>query len=74
MDILSNIVSNKKTQLLYVGQGSYEKLTQIAHWVEKGKLNSYVDSCFAFLDYENAFQRLGEKGKRGRVIMNISKE
>ncbi|NEQ70086.1 MAG: NAD(P)-dependent alcohol dehydrogenase, partial [Symploca sp. SIO2D2] len=74
MDILSNIFSNKKTQLLYVGQGNYEKLTQIAHWVEEGKLNTYIDSCFTFSNYENAFQRLGTKGKRGRVIIRIGKD
>ncbi|NES19494.1 MAG: NAD(P)-dependent alcohol dehydrogenase [Symploca sp. SIO3E6] len=74
MDLLSNIFGNKKTRLLYVGQGNYEKLTQIAHWVEEGKLNTYGDSCFAFSDYEKAFQRLREKGKRGRVIIKIGKD
>ena len=68
---LGNIFRAKKVKYLMVGTGNYEKLTLIAKWVEEGKLKPIVDSVYAFSDYENAFKRVSEKGRRGRIILKI---
>ncbi len=68
---LGNIFRAKKVKYLMVGTGNYEKLTLIAKWVEEGKLKPIVDSVYSFSEYENAFQRITEKGKRGRTIIKI---
>ena len=68
---LGNIFRAKKVKYLMVGTGNYEKLTLIAKWVEEGKLKPIVDSIYSFSEYENAFQRITEKGRRGRIIIKI---
>ena len=55
---------------LMVMHGDFDKLTHIASWVSDGKLKSVVDKEFHFSDYLNAFSRLQEKGRRGRIIMS----
>ena len=54
-----------------VGKGNYEKLRLIAKWTEGSKIKPIVDSVYAFSDYENAFKRVSEKGRRGRIILKI---
>jgi len=54
---------------LMVMQGDYEKLTRIANWVSENKLKAVIDKEFNFTDYINAFSRLQEKGRRGRIVM-----
>lgn len=55
---------------LMVMHGDFEKLTQIASWVSDGKLKAVVDKEFHFSDYPQAFSRLQEKGRRGRITMS----
>lgn len=69
--ILLSTFSAQKTKKLFVGKGDHDKLTRIAKWVEEGKLKVLVDRVFEFTDYKNAFHRLREKGKRGRIVMKI---
>lgn len=63
---------SKDTQVGYlmVMQGDFEKLTRIANWVLDGKLKPAIDKEFYFSDYLQAFSRLQEKGRRGRIILN----
>lgn len=55
---------------LMVMQGDSEKLTRIASWISDGRLKAVVDKQFNFSDYLQAFSRLQEKGRRGRIILS----
>ena len=55
---------------LMVMEGDYDKLTRIAGWASEGQLQAVVDKQFHFSDYLQAFSRLQEKGRRGRIILN----
>ena len=55
---------------LMVMHGNFEKLTRIASWVSKGKLKAVVDKEFKFTDYLEAFSRLKQKGRRGRIVLS----
>ena len=55
-----------------VDKGNNQQLTQISEWVQKGRLKVFVDSVYAFEDYQNALLHLQDKGKQGRVVMKIS--
>jgi len=69
---VGNLLSAKKTKYLMVEKGDQEKLTQIARWVDEGKLQPFVDSVYDFADYQGAFQRLTITGKRGRIVMKVA--
>ncbi len=72
VDFLNNAVCSKKTKYLFVQYGNYEKLTRIAGWVEEGRLIAQIDSQFSFSDFDTAFDRISEKGRRGRVVLSIA--
>ncbi len=55
---------------LMVMHGDFEKLTRIANWVSEGKLTAVVDKEFKFTDYLEAFSRLKQKGRRGRIVLS----
>jgi NADPH:quinone reductase-like Zn-dependent oxidoreductase len=55
---------------LMVMEGDFEKLTRIAAWVSEEKLKAVIDKEFNFSEYLDAFSRLKEKGRRGRIILN----
>ena len=42
--------------------------------VKESKLKVFVDSVFSFADYEKAFLRMDEQGKRGRVVLKIAED
>ena len=55
---------------LMVMEGDFEKLSRIASWVSEGKLKAVIDKEFHFTNYLQAFSRLQQKGRRGRIILN----
>ena len=57
-----------------VQSGNHEKLSQIASWVEDGKMQAFVDSTYSLSTYEEAFKRLDVSGRRGRIVMKIGEE
>jgi len=69
---LGNYVSAKKTKYLMVANGDHDKLSQIARWVDDGKLQTFVDSVYNLADYKAAFKRLDATGKRGRIVMKVA--
>ncbi len=42
------------------------------HGNEEGSDPSQVDSVFALEDFEAAFARLEQRGKRGKVVLSVS--
>lgn len=55
---------------LMVMHGNFEQLRRIANWVDEGKLKATVDKEFKFTDYLEAFSRLQQKGRRGRIVLS----
>ena len=74
LSFFMNFLSTQKMKFLMVDKGNNEKLSQIAKWVEESKLKVFVDSVFSFADYEKAFLRMDEQGKRGRVVLKIAED
>ncbi|EAY31336.1 NAD(P)-dependent alcohol dehydrogenase [Microscilla marina] len=69
---IGNAFRNKKVKYLMVENGDSEKLTLISSWAAQGKLRPVVDSVFSLANYAQAFRRIGEKGRRGRVVIQMS--
>jgi len=61
---------DKQVGYLMVMQGDFEKLTVIANWVSEGKIKAVIDREFSFTDYQQAMERMKEKGRRGRIVMS----
>ncbi|MEM7182323.1 MAG: NAD(P)-dependent alcohol dehydrogenase [Spirochaetota bacterium] len=72
LDVLLSYFTTKKTKSLLVPRGNHQKLSQIAKWVEEEKLQVLVDSLYNFSEYQQAFDRLQEKGRRGRIVLKIN--
>lgn len=72
MDFALSLFSAKKAIYLMVDKGDHEKLTQIADWVREKKLAPVVDSVYNYQDFQEAFSRVGEKGRHGRVVLRWS--
>lgn len=72
LSFVTNLLSSKKIKYLMVSRGDHQKLTQIARWVEQSKLQVYVDSVYKLSDYEEAFKRLSNQGKQGRVVIKVA--
>lgn len=69
--LFSNPFRKKKVGYLMVGKGDYKKLTRISKWIEEEKLTAVTDETFALEDYKKGFKRLGEPGKKGRIILRV---
>ncbi|HHX8322342.1 TPA: NAD(P)-dependent alcohol dehydrogenase [Vibrio alginolyticus] len=66
--------SAEKTKELFVAVGIKDDLEQIANWIDSGKISPVMDSRFALSDFDQAFNRVESKGKRGRVVLRISED
>lgn len=55
---------------LMVAHGDHDRLTVIAKWVAEGKLIPVIDSEFSFENYQRAFERVEQKGRKGRIVLN----
>jgi NADPH:quinone reductase-like Zn-dependent oxidoreductase len=71
-DFLNNLIGSRKTGYLFVQYGNRKKLSRIAEWVAEGCLTPQVDSAFSFSEFSEAFERISEKGRRGRVVIGIA--
>ncbi|HET9324040.1 MAG TPA: NADP-dependent oxidoreductase [Gaiellaceae bacterium] len=48
------------------------QLVELARLVEDGRLRPSVDSVYELTDAEDAFERLAQRGKRGKVVLRIA--
>ena len=48
-----------------------EQLDELARLADTGKLRAVVDSVFALADARAAFERVHERGKRGKVVLEV---
>lgn len=69
--VIGNLFRRKKVGFLIVSKGEREGLSRIASWAEDGKLIPVIDRVYTFEDYQKGFDRTGEPGKKGRILMKI---
>lgn len=48
------------------------QLAEIARLADEGRLRPLIDSVFPLRDARAAFERLGERGKKGKVVLRVS--
>ena len=58
--------------IYFVVEPSSEQLHELTRLVEAGELAPAVDSVFPLSDAVAAFERLTERGKRGKVVLDVS--
>lgn len=71
LDFLINPACSKKTKYLFVQYGNHEKLARIAKWVEQGRLIPQIDMVFSFSEFNQAFDRISQKGRKGRTVLSL---
>jgi NADPH:quinone reductase-like Zn-dependent oxidoreductase len=49
-----------------------DQLVELARRTDAGELRPEIDSTFPLEDASAAFDRLGERGKRGKVVLTVS--
>jgi NADPH:quinone reductase-like Zn-dependent oxidoreductase len=59
------------TALYFVVEPSGEQLSRLTSLVDEGRLRPAVDSVFALADAHRAFARVQERGKHGKVVLEI---
>ncbi len=71
MDFALSLFSAKKAIYMMIDKGDREKLSHIGGWVKAGKLQSVVDSIYDITDFQQAFDRVKGKGRKGRVVLRL---
>lgn len=61
---------NKSEFFIVKSLGS--QLTEIAQLVGQGSLKPLVDSVYEFEDYQKAFDKLGQKSARGKIVIKVA--
>jgi NADPH:quinone reductase-like Zn-dependent oxidoreductase len=56
----------------FVVEPSRAQLVELARRADAGELKPAIDSTFPLDDASSAFDRLGERGKRGKVVLTVS--
>lgn len=69
--MVGNLFRKRKTGFLMVGRGDNKKLSLISKWIEHGKLTTIIDRTYEFAEFQKAFERILEPGKRGRIILKV---
>jgi NADPH:quinone reductase-like Zn-dependent oxidoreductase len=59
------------TPLYFVVEQSRDQLTELARLIDTGKVRPEVDSVFRLTEAAAAFARVHERGKRGKVVLEI---
>lgn len=72
VDIAANPVRRQKTGYFLVEEGDTGKLSRAAALVAGGSIRAEIDSRFPLAAYQEAFDRLGTKGRRGRIILDMA--
>ncbi|SOE17178.1 NADPH:quinone reductase-like Zn-dependent oxidoreductase [Hoeflea halophila] len=71
-DIAANPLRRQKTGYFLVQEGDTGKLSKAAALVAGGSIKAEIDSRFPLAAYREAFERLGTKGRRGRIILDMA--
>ncbi|MEM9864997.1 MAG: NAD(P)-dependent alcohol dehydrogenase [Myxococcota bacterium] len=71
VDFSEGARSGARSVNLWVGQGDGDVLAEVAALVANGTLQVFVDSVYPFEAHQEAFARLKQPSKRGRVVMTL---
>jgi NADPH:quinone reductase-like Zn-dependent oxidoreductase len=55
----------------FVVEPDHEQLLELNALVDAGELRAEVDSVFPLTDAQAAFERVGGRGKRGKVVLEV---
>src|SRR5262245_59669659 len=68
----SELERDDVTALYFVVEQSRDQLAELTRLIDAGKIRPEVDSVFPLADARAAFARVHERGKRGKVVLEIS--
>ena len=57
----------------FVVEPNRDQLVELARFADEGLLEPAVDTVFPLEDAQAAFERLAERGKRGKVVLRVSR-
>ena len=72
IDIAANPLRRQKTGYFLVEEGNAGKLSKAAALVAEGHIRPEIDSRFPLEEYRKAFERLESKGRRGRIVLDMT--
>jgi NADPH:quinone reductase-like Zn-dependent oxidoreductase len=58
--------------IYFIVEPDHEQLTKLTALVDAGELRTEVDSVFPLTEARAAFERLASRGKRGKVVLEVS--
>jgi NADPH:quinone reductase-like Zn-dependent oxidoreductase len=67
-----SVVEEPPDGTYFVVESDRRQLAELARLVDDGSLRPSVDSVYELTDAEAAFQRLAQRGKRGKVVLTIA--
>lgn len=68
---LTDVMFSSRAGYLMVDKGDSERLSEIATWVEEGKLEAVVSEMFTLDDWQRAVSRSHERGRMGRTVLQF---
>jgi NADPH:quinone reductase-like Zn-dependent oxidoreductase len=71
---LVSIAEETEGGTYFVVEPDREQLVELARIVDAGALKPEIDSVFPLAEAGRAFERLAERGKRGKVVLLVSRE
>ncbi len=67
------MIHKDKVKWLFVDKGDTDLINELVEWVTSGKLKAVIDSEFSLSNVDSAFEHALERGKIGRVVLEISR-
>ncbi len=71
LNSLFDVLVRGQVRYLWVDKGDQGKLDELAAWAADGKLEAVIDQVYPLGDMESAFSRALERGKAGRVVLEL---
>ena len=71
LNSLWDIMFKKQVQYLWVDKGDHNKLAELTQWALSGDLKSVIDGVYPVERLGDAFARALERGKAGRVVLEL---
>ena len=71
-DFIGNLWRRQKVGYLLVDKGHGETLKEVSDLVVSGRVKLAENQVYPWEDYVQAFERLGQKGRNGRIILRVA--
>ena len=69
-----SVVEEAEGATYFVVEANREQLVELARRADAGELQPAIDSVFPLKQAESAFARVGERGKRGKVVLRVAED